>query len=49
MAKKSDPKKRPGKVVPKETNLVPKGFEQFLGELKERIRTAQLRASVAVN
>src|SRR3954451_522814 len=49
MAKKSDPKKRPGKVVPKETNLVPMGYEKFLGELKERIRTAQLRASVAVN
>jgi predicted nuclease of restriction endonuclease-like (RecB) superfamily len=49
MARKSDPKKRPGKVVPKETNLVPKGYEKFLGELKERIRTAQLRASVSVN
>ena len=28
---------------------MPKGYEKFLGELKERIRTAQLRASVSVN
>src|SRR3954466_13655829 len=49
MVKKSNPKKRPGKVVPKEANLMPKEYEKFLGELKERIRTAQLRASVAVN
>ena len=49
MAKKSDPKKKPGKVAPKEPDLVPKGYEKFLGELKERIRTAQLRASVSVN
>src|SRR3954466_7763677 len=49
MVKKSNPKKRPGKVVPKEANLMPKEYEKFLGELKERIRTAQLRASVSVN
>src|SRR5208337_1658209 len=30
-------------------DLVPKDYEQFLGELKERIRTAQLRAAVSVN
>jgi predicted nuclease of restriction endonuclease-like (RecB) superfamily len=30
-------------------DLLPKGYEAFLGELKERIRTAQLRAALAVN
>ncbi|RUL84575.1 PDDEXK nuclease domain-containing protein [Tautonia sociabilis] len=30
-------------------DLLPKGYETFLGELKERIRTAQLRAAVAAN
>ena len=49
MARKSDPKKKPGKAVSKESDLVPKGYEKFLGELKEQIRTAQLRASVSVN
>jgi predicted nuclease of restriction endonuclease-like (RecB) superfamily len=34
---------------PPRAELVPKGYEAFLGELKERIRTAQLRASLAVN
>ena len=49
MARKRHPKKKPGKAVSKESDLVPKGYEIFLGELKERIRTAQLRASVSVN
>jgi predicted nuclease of restriction endonuclease-like (RecB) superfamily len=31
------------------SQLLPAGYEQFLGELKDRIRRAQLRASVAVN
>jgi predicted nuclease of restriction endonuclease-like (RecB) superfamily len=31
------------------SELSPQGYEAFLGELKERIRTAQLRASIAVN
>jgi predicted nuclease of restriction endonuclease-like (RecB) superfamily len=31
------------------SELLPAGYEQFLGELKDRIRRAQLRASVAVN
>ena len=43
MARKSDPKKKLSKAASKETALVPKGYEKFLGELKERIRTAQLR------
>src|SRR4051794_39432551 len=44
-------KKKPGKPPsrrPKD-ELSPQGYEAFLGELKERIRTAQLRASLAVN
>src|SRR4051812_9731653 len=49
MAKKTDPKKKPAKAVSEETGLVPKGYEKFLGELKERIRTAQLKAAVSVN
>src|SRR3954470_13516608 len=49
MGKRRDPKKEPGKAVSRESDLVPKGYEKFLGELKERIRTAQLRASISVN
>ena len=47
MAKKK-PESRPPTKKPK-AELLPKGYEAFLGELKERIRTAQLRASLAVN
>ena len=43
MARKSNPKKKLSKAASKETALVPKGYEEFLGKLKERIRTAQLR------
>ena len=46
MAKKKSAKP-PGRR-PKD-ELVPKGYEAFLVELKERIRTAQLRAAIAVN
>jgi hypothetical protein len=44
-------KKRQSRLPTKKPNaeLLPKGYEAFLGELKERIRTAQLRASLAVN
>src|SRR4051812_2703872 len=49
MGKRRDPKKEPGKAVSRESDLVPKGYEKFLGELKERIRTAQLKAAVSVN
>jgi len=49
MAPKGNPKKKPAKAMPKETGLVPKGYEKFLGELKERIRRAQLKAAVSVN
>jgi predicted nuclease of restriction endonuclease-like (RecB) superfamily len=47
MAKKK-PESRPPARKPK-SELSPQGYEAFLGELKERIRTAQLRASIAVN
>jgi predicted nuclease of restriction endonuclease-like (RecB) superfamily len=47
MAKKK-PESKPPARKPK-GELLPKGYEAFLGELKERIKTAQLRASVAVN
>ena len=47
MAKKK-PQSRPPTKKPK-AELLPKGYQAFLGELKERIRTAQLRASLAVN
>src|SRR4051812_42025280 len=46
MAKKKS--SRPPSRKPKD-ELVPKGYDTFLVELKERIRTAQLRASLAVN
>jgi predicted nuclease of restriction endonuclease-like (RecB) superfamily len=47
MAKKKPESKPPTKKSKAE--LSPKGYETFLAELKERIRTAQLRASLAVN
>ena len=47
MAKKKSESKPPAKKPKAE--LSPKGYESFLGELKERIKTAQLRASLAVN
>lgn len=47
MAKKKPEPKPPAKR-PK-ADLAPGDYQAFLGELKERIRTAQLRAAVAVN
>ena len=47
MAKKKTANKPPAKKT--EGTLVPKEYEAFLVELKERIKTAQLRASLAVN
>jgi predicted nuclease of restriction endonuclease-like (RecB) superfamily len=35
--------------VVKSSSLVPEGYPQLLNDLKERIRTAQVRAAVAVN
>ncbi len=46
MAKK---KRRAPPTKKIKAELFPKGYKAFLGELKERIRTAQLRSSLAVN
>ncbi|HBB32664.1 MAG TPA: DUF1016 domain-containing protein [Cyanobacteria bacterium UBA8803] len=35
--------------MPKKTSLLPDNYEDFLRDLKERIRTAQVRAALAVN
>ncbi len=49
MARKSKPDKKPVPGPANDADLVPKDYEKFLGELKERIRTAQLRAAISVN
>ena len=49
MARKHDTSKKPGNRPGKAQNLIPKGYDELLGQLKDRIRTAQLRAAVAVN
>ena len=41
--------KTPGRRPGKAQDLVPKGYHELLTQLKERIRTAQLRAALAVN
>jgi predicted nuclease of restriction endonuclease-like (RecB) superfamily len=47
MAKKRTPPKPA--PVKKTVDLLPQGYEELLGQLKERIRSAQLRASIAVS
>lgn len=47
--KKSVPDMRPAQKPAKDAGLSLKGYETFLGEIKERIQTSQLRAAVAVN
>jgi predicted nuclease of restriction endonuclease-like (RecB) superfamily len=42
----ADPKRTPSARKP--STLLPEGYDALLGQLKERIRTAQLRAAVAV-
>jgi len=49
MARKRDPSKKPGRQPGKALDLIPKGYHELLTQLKERIRSAQLRAAVAVN
>jgi predicted nuclease of restriction endonuclease-like (RecB) superfamily len=49
MARKSGGNKKPGAKPAKAAAPAPRDYESFLGELKERIRAAQLRAAVAVN
>src|SRR4051812_2390268 len=47
MAKKKSPK--PGHPPARRSDVVPEDYEQLLGDLKDRIRKAQLRAALAVN
>ena len=47
MAKKKSPK--PGRPPARRSDVVPEEYEQLLGDLKDRIRKAQLRAALAVN
>jgi hypothetical protein len=49
MARKRETSNKPGNWLGKAQNLIPKGYDQLLGQIKDRIRTAQLRAAVAVN
>jgi hypothetical protein len=49
VAKKSVPRSRPGPKREGVSVLVPKGYDELLGQLKDRIRSAQLRAAIAVN
>jgi predicted nuclease of restriction endonuclease-like (RecB) superfamily len=51
MAKKrpTPPKTAPLPKAKKSADLLPIGYAELLGQLKERIRSAQLRASIAVN
>jgi predicted nuclease of restriction endonuclease-like (RecB) superfamily len=49
MAKKRPITSKPAQAAKKPADLLPKGYAEFLGQLKERIRSAQLRASLAVN
>jgi predicted nuclease of restriction endonuclease-like (RecB) superfamily len=49
MAKKRAANPKSGRPAKKATGLLPKGYDEFLGQLKERIRSAQLRAGLAVN
>ncbi len=49
MARKSKPDKKPDRRPAKSSATIHRDYEHFLGELKERIRTAQLRAAISVN
>jgi hypothetical protein len=48
MARKRDATPKPARPK-KNADLLPKGYEELLGQIKERIRSAQLRAGLAVN
>ena len=49
MAKKRAASPKSGRPAKKPTDLLPKGYDELLGQLKERIRSAQLRAALAVS
>ncbi len=49
MARKRAAPAQPERSPQKPAALLPEGYEELLGEIKQRIRSAQLRASLAVN
>jgi hypothetical protein len=49
VAKKRVPRTKSGPKPESAPAVVPRGYEELLGQLKERIRSAQLRAALAVN
>src|SRR5262245_45016006 len=49
MARKRAAGSKSGRPAKKTSDLLPEGYAQLLGQLKERIRSAQLRAGLAVN
>jgi predicted nuclease of restriction endonuclease-like (RecB) superfamily len=49
MAKKRPTNPKPAKPATKAADLLPQGYAELLAQLKERIRSAQLRAAIAAN
>ena len=49
MASKRAANPKSGRPANEATDLLPKGYEELLGQLKEGIRSAQFRATLAVN
>ena len=49
MARKCAASPKSGRPAKKATDLLPKGYDELLAQIKERIRSAQLRAGLAVN
>ena len=49
MARKRAARPKPPESAEKSADLLPKGYDELLGQIKERIRSAQLRAALAVN
>jgi DUF1016 N-terminal domain len=49
MARKRPTTPKPARAAKKTTDLLPQGYAELLDQLKERIRSAQLRAAIAVN
>jgi predicted nuclease of restriction endonuclease-like (RecB) superfamily len=49
MARKRAARPKSGQPARKTTDLIPQGYQELLAQLKERIRSAQLRAGLAVN
>jgi hypothetical protein len=49
MAKKRSAKLKPARRAESASDLLPDGYDELLREIKEHIRSAQLRAALAVN